>query len=148
MTVPELPLICNKPRSLNFRSWRPCWAIRWWRGVSGSRAKEPIHLRAPEHLSLQKSPSQLHSPGCSGSMGGFSLGEQHCPWLQIMGGIWMLQKLLTDEVTTWQQSSSGRNFPPSPFPKPQRQSQNLGLQQFQHTRLLLIFFFFFYFWKY
>lgn len=55
MTVPELPLICNKPRFLNFRSWRPHWVITVavLCDEGGLEEAAPKKWSTSEHLSVQ-----------------------------------------------------------------------------------------------
>lgn len=57
MTVPELPLICNKPRLLNFRSSRPCWAIT----AAALRDEGGFQEAIPKKRSISEHPSICHS---------------------------------------------------------------------------------------
>lgn len=71
MTVPELPLICNKPRFLNFRSWRPHWVITAavLRDEGGLEEAAPKKRSTLEHLSVQHHRKAIFSYATSMSVG-------------------------------------------------------------------------------
>lgn len=128
MTVPELPLICNKPRIPNFRSWRLVESLR---DEGGFQEAVPQTPSIPEHPSICHSrKALLSSPGCRGSTGGCTQGAALTPG---EGCHRNAAGTAHPRVTTRQPSSYGRNFPPSPFSKPQCQSRNSWLQQLQRA---------------
>lgn len=158
MTVPALPLICNKPRFLNFRSWRPCSVITVvvLHDEGGFQEAIPKKRSISEHPSIYHSRKAIFSYATlkSGGLSPFAAVEAWGVFTLRAAGLLPVTPDDRHDINaaitfhTWGYYTATveiqQELPTISLLKPQWYSvpaTEFGQQHFQHTHCLFLFFF-------